>query len=518
MLLCSTCLAEAVESATLANQKNASNSDDMDGSGVVAIGRVGHAHWKALNLTEDVLVKQIFQVQIALEKSMLLLTFPMDPVPNSTKLEKTGPDQMYREFMRNGTRTPLANPVLDLSPMERYCSWENCTTSDLTVVDAPFVNRWKAQLLLNTLCADQDYDMNKHHPGIVLRKADLVGPAMIESTNHVQRPPSSPHFVTNSTLDPPAIRHVPEERIGGKVFFVPFPHRNIGVGIAAAACEWQYRDATNFRDPFVASLLGRDFRTVDTVQSQALSEMICIPRDLNQIFELHVYSAAQARKCLGNVTLGLAGDSYTRNLFIELGAVLFGTTTNVEIVGGKHRSDLLHMMNEDIEGYRDQWDAYFPDVRWICHEECYGKQAGFVELCSGCLKRFRSSLSGDGKDVVTFVGAGTHFWDDNITATMDTFRRFWNATPETIFATLVSYSPSKIPIQFRKKTNLKGKTLAYRQQIDQSGLYDNVKIFDYFQLTEACWMDNCTKDGGHRSRFVNRWKVQLLLNTLCKYT
>ena len=31
-------------------------------------------------------------------------------------------------------------------------------------------------------------------------------------------------------------------------------------------------------------------------------------------------------------------------------------------------------------------------------------------------------------------------------------------------------------------------------------------------------MENCSYDGGHRSRYVNRWKAQLLLNTLCEYS
>ena len=137
-----------------------------------------------------------------------------------------------------------------------------------------------------------------------------------------------------------------------------------------------------------------------------------------------------------------------------------------------------------------------------------------MSLCSECLKQFRKEIP-SGKTVVTFVGAGTHFWDDNLNVTMGKFHRFWKATPDTIFATLVSYSPSKIPEQYLKKTNAKGKAMAYFQQLSDADQFPSVKLFDYFQLTQACWMDNCTFDGGHRSRFVNRWKVQLLLNTLC---
>lgn len=41
-------------------------------------------------------------------------------------------------------------------------------------------------------------------------------------------------------------------------------------------------------------------------------------------------------------------------------------------------------------------------------------------------------------------------------------------------------------------------------------------FIDFFQLTRSCFMDNCSVDGGHVTRFVNRWKAQLLLNTICE--
>lgn len=36
-------------------------------------------------------------------------------------------------------------------------------------------------------------------------------------------------------------------------------------------------------------------------------------------------------------------------------------------------------------------------------------------------------------------------------------------------------------------------------------------------MLQSCYMENCSSDGGHRARFVNRWKAQLLLNMLCEY-
>ena len=41
-------------------------------------------------------------------------------------------------------------------------------------------------------------------------------------------------------------------------------------------------------------------------------------------------------------------------------------------------------------------------------------------------------------------------------------------------------------------------------------------FLDVYELTRSCHMENCSYDGGHRSRYVNRWKAQMLLNQLCQ--
>ena len=42
-----------------------------------------------------------------------------------------------------------------------------------------------------------------------------------------------------------------------------------------------------------------------------------------------------------------------------------------------------------------------------------------------------------------------------------------------------------------------------------------VPVVDFYSPLSSCTWANCTADGGHRSRFVNRIKAQLLLNTFC---
>lgn len=44
---------------------------------------------------------------------------------------------------------------------------------------------------------------------------------------------------------------------------------------------------------------------------------------------------------------------------------------------------------------------------------------------------------------------------------------------------------------------------------------NGIPVLDIYALTKACTWTNCTVDGAHGSRFVNRMKAQLLLNKLC---
>ena len=47
-------------------------------------------------------------------------------------------------------------------------------------------------------------------------------------------------------------------------------------------------------------------------------------------------------------------------------------------------------------------------------------------------------------------------------------------------------------------------------------LDSRVRFLDAFHLTKACKYENCSKDGAHRSAFVNRMKFQIVLNYICE--
>ena len=165
---------------------------------------------------------------------------------------------------------------------------------------------------------------------------------------------------------------------------------------------------------------------------------------------------------------------------------------------------------------RKRSNGQFPDVHWICLLECYGKRTPFSSRCSRCVEEFR--LQNTKQVVVPVVGSARHIFanqDRYVQGTLTELTTFFQKTPKIIYTSQPDYKMSAVPAKYRNCT--RGIEGVYWRLLPQLNQYD-LRFLDYFQVTHSCFFDNCTSDGGHRSRFVNRWKAQLLLNTLCDYT
>ena len=131
----------------------------------------------------------------------------------------------------------------------------------------------------------------------------------------------------------------------GKIRFVNFPHRDLGKG-QASACKWVGRNADDSNDSIVSQLLGGDLHSPDRMQKRVLEESICVPDSEKSLSQLHLFSTVEARACLSNISLAIAGDSYNRQLFIGLGEILLANATNEHITSGAQRNVLLREMGE----------------------------------------------------------------------------------------------------------------------------------------------------------------------------
>mmetsp|Transcript_31485 Transcript_31485/g.75210 ORF Transcript_31485/g.75210 Transcript_31485/m.75210 type:complete len:376 (-) Transcript_31485:251-1378(-) len=310
--------------------------------------------------------------------------------------------------------------------------------------------------------------------------------------------------------------------------FVPFPHRALPSG-EGAQCRW------------VAGEMARP--EFDAIQNASYAEGMCRYNDSSSP-PLHVFSTAEAIECLSptaqglNVSVVISGDSYTRQLFVGLADVLLGRPSNEEIRNQTFRLETVEQSNDELAS-RHRNDPSFPNVQFPteCFWICYGSGPPtnpFSVKCSRCINEFtrRSDHS------VAVVGAGVHVLgaakkrlDVNfkpeeavegdvamkaVDMAVGDIESFLGLAHHTTYVSMCSYQTEKVPLPYRNATHNSAAGVIYEGLLPYLAPRNESHPFiDVFQLTRACHMDNCSYDGGHRSRYVNRWKAQLLLNTLC---
>jgi hypothetical protein len=159
-----------------------------------------------------------------------------------------------------------------------------------------------------------------------------------------------------------------------------------------------------------------------------------------------------------------------------------------------------------------------------CEIQCRGRLKPFSRQCLRCVKNRREKLVAMDveRPFVPVVGAGIHIYSSknhSVAATIQEFGLLANSSSENIiFNSMPSYYEKLVPEAYRKRTTSANQI--YRHWLPELHHYDGstMRFLDFYQPTNACKWKNCSVDGGHRSRFVNRWKAQLLLNTLCTYS
>ena len=283
--------------------------------------------------------------------------------------------------------------------------------------------------------------------------------------------------------------------------FVPFPHNTLGSGIDVE-CEWETRisppnDDIDYDEDDIEDDEGDAGAGIvhDTIQRDAFAEGICVPPPLNA--SLHVYSSYEARECLASRGVIISGDSYMKQLFVGLADVLLSTKLNgdAQMIGSVKRSAVVASANRLLAS-RHEEDASFPIVEYRCEEECYGYTLPFGSTCAKCINPL--TIGGNGSTVAV-VGAGVHIKHD----TVGEIRAFLDMAIGTIFVSMPAGSNRSLRI-YEGLLPYVAPNVPHRP------------FLDVYQLTRSCTMENCSYDGGHRSRYVNRWKAQLLLNTLCE--
>lgn len=245
------------------------------------------------------------------------------------------------------------------------------------------------------------------------------------------------------------------------------------------------------------------------------------------------FSSFQAKRCLLGKKVIFAGDSYNKQAFIGLVDILTGIHSNQEILDGHQRMKQLHAT---IEIVKKKLRPKGIDLEWVCskQDECYG-ESGKLYKCVKCLRKHPADavILSTGIHLINaareharaerarLAAAGTpvsyhEAEQEDAAAVMNATIHALSSLQNVVWGTAPKFVKVKIPVKYRETMPLTSMEHVYHRTLRViEASKGRIRLIDYHRITDACPWDNCTIDGGHRARFVNRGKAQAILGLLC---
>lgn len=299
--------------------------------------------------------------------------------------------------------------------------------------------------------------------------------------------------------------------------FIPFPHHTLEIN---PECLWKTDASTNNYENDTSC------DDVDRVQKDTLRDGFCEPLPKEEK-NIHIFSTQQALMCLGGKHLVFGGDSFAMQLFFGLADILLSNQhqSDVEITNGWHRVGFLRNTSKVFQDLYDVNPTKYPMVEFVeCNSSyhvagCYGSGGQgyqFSRDCSACLNDFIQEKDGD----VVVISSAIHIIAQyNQSEAINQVLQFLNISNQAIYASMPGLNTDQLTFDYVKN--------GYDYEKDGWNFYASIlphvaprspqhPLLDFFHLSKSCQWENCTNDGYHRARFVNRWKAQILLNTICR--
>ena len=283
------------------------------------------------------------------------------------------------------------------------------------------------------------------------------------------------------------------------VNFIPWPHLKVFDGFLEDGI-WYAGNATSFFNPIVKP---------DNIQLHAMKEGLFFPLK-EEFSKYHLFSTKEANLCIEGKTIYFFGDSYVRQMFIGFADILLNRPSNEEIRDGIVREEVVIQTGIELD-------------------EFLGKSATVKAMMDPCrhqdlqcvLDLIEEDESIQAADVLVgniLVHHMTlHLKESNyINKYMQNLKELFSQRErlKLTWVTGPSYAINRVPSQYRNATMSKPTELMNFKAIDLAKAIDE-PLLDFFSLTHSCKWSNCSSDGGHRARFVNRMKAQMLLNNIC---
>lgn len=235
---------------------------------------------------------------------------------------------------------------------------------------------------------------------------------------------------------------------------------------------------------------------------------------------LTIFSALEARECLRNRTINIAGDSHTRMFYMGLVDILNGwERMKPTRMTGSQRKQIFRMYEE---AFRKTLLPNGLRLRFVCWEECYDPSN--VSICTDCFIKLSATTPSPDANVISFqihTIEKLRQWFPTVYLDMfvEQLEELLKTVPYLIWGTGACYDPKYIPYPYNLTSQASdGRKLHsdLYSMVETSTQLRDLPILDFYTLTGACKWKNCSKDGGHRHWFVNRMKAQLFLNRVCQ--
>jgi hypothetical protein len=227
---------------------------------------------------------------------------------------------------------------------------------------------------------------------------------------------------------------------------------------------------------------------------------------------LHIFSTYEAAECLRNKRVMIVGDSYMKQMFIGAVDVMLQNPSNTEIEGGKYRELISRQAAKCLSQSRAikirnihlSYDDKCVHSNLNClinnlEKNRYYRQADY--LISNILVHDLESNQNRSTRLSQYI--------NNLEVL------FANPKSKLMWVTGPSYDLKRVPDKYLETTKNRPTVAANKKSFELADQY-GIPILDFYSLTANCRWKNCSTDGGHRSRFVNRMKFQLVLNNICR--
>ena len=249
----------------------------------------------------------------------------------------------------------------------------------------------------------------------------------------------------------------------------------------------------------------------DFLQFRARKDGYYVSSNNSKPINLHIFSTYEAAECLRNKRVIIVGDSYMKQMFIGAVDVMLQNPSNTEIEGGKYRELVSRQAAKCLSQSRAikirnihlSYDDKCVHSNLNClinnlEKNRYYRQADY--LISNILVHDLESNQNRSTRLSEYV--------NNLEVL------FANPKSKLMWVTGPSYDLKKVPDKYLEVTKNRPTVAANKRAFELADKH-GIPILDFYSLTANCRWKNCSTDGGHRSRFVNRMKFQLVFNNIC---